>query len=394
MTECILKKKKEQNSSLISTQNIKAFRDTINYELPLIKNQLMDYNGKDLWNIVCSAMDWIETSTHWLSFRRTPELHNDPYSDSMNVIFYISAVHMLYEGVAQLYRVFYGDLCDEKNVRLMEGSKGIFSEVGYCKDDATYFKQIRAIYGEHSVALNLQELFYPPEKRKEHNGERWFASWSYSSGSGIPTEVYIYSNKPHVPAKPFSINLSEIENFAIETNNWIVRITDKAKDLEKQRKEQLTASDWPHFTNEEYKKHIAFLLLENEKRADNDWYRISLRKIRLILGSELECELVLKLKQEANALLDKLDAAIHNLEEMDDSLERIEPKAYMPHSVSNAYISLVDIVVEDFDNHDYTVWGDLLKDYVKLIVEVDDEEPLEEQYVLITAALLRIEERL
>lgn len=103
MTECILKKKKEQNSSLISTQNIRAFRDTINYELPLIKNQLMDYNGKDLWNIVCSAMDWIETSTHWLSFRRTPELHNDPYSDSMNVIFYISAVHMLYEGVAQLY---------------------------------------------------------------------------------------------------------------------------------------------------------------------------------------------------------------------------------------------------------------------------------------------------
>ena len=62
----------------------------------------MNYKGVDLWNVVCSAMDWIETSTQWLSYRNEPEIHNEAYCDSMNLIFFIYAIDMLYEGVAQL----------------------------------------------------------------------------------------------------------------------------------------------------------------------------------------------------------------------------------------------------------------------------------------------------
>ena len=55
--------------SRITAENIVSFRNTINYQTPIIRNQLMDYRGKNLWSVVCSAMDWVEISTHWLSYR-------------------------------------------------------------------------------------------------------------------------------------------------------------------------------------------------------------------------------------------------------------------------------------------------------------------------------------
>ena len=63
----------------MNVDGIKVFRDTINNDATLIKNQLRNYSGVDLWNIVCSAMDWVEVSSDWLSYRNGPEIHHDSY---------------------------------------------------------------------------------------------------------------------------------------------------------------------------------------------------------------------------------------------------------------------------------------------------------------------------
>lgn len=280
----------------------------------------------------------------------------------MNVIFYISAVYMLYLGAAQLYRVFFGELCNEKDAVLMEDSKDIFSDIHYCKNDVDYFKQIRAIFGEHSVSLNLNEMVYPPEERKNHKDERWFASWSYSLESGRPTEVYIYSNKPGSNATRISIDLNEIEEFAYTVNQWIAKITNKALDLERKLKEELKNSPWPVFDKTDYNSHIDFLMKENEKRSDDDWYRLALTKVRVILNSDYDNELVKKLKEEALLSLERLHQAIHSLEDIDDcELDTLEPNLRMNHSVLKAYNSLAANVLEKINNMDYSIWGGFIK---------------------------------
>lgn len=382
--------------SRINSDNIELFRSIINNELSLLRNQLMNYRGKDLWSVVCSAMDWVETSTHWLSYRYAPELHNDPYCDSMNVIFYIAAVDMLYEGVSQLHRVVFGELCNKTNSKLLEDRKGIFSNIYCCKDDVSFFKQIRAIFGEHSVNLNLKELLYPPEERKKHDEERWFASWSYSATKGIPTEVFIYSNKPGVRAIPFSINLSEIELFAVETNSYILQIVDKARKIENNLKEKFKKEEWPSFKKDDYKKHIGFLLNENDRRIGSDRYRNLLYELRIILQSDLDNAIVKELKREAYEMLTELNWAIHSLQDLDEivSTERLVIQQRLPYTVSKAYTSLVVNVVEKIEDMDYYIWKDELEAYVAPIVKIDDDMTIEDRYVIVTASLLRLEGRL
>lgn len=382
--------------SRINSDNIELFRSIINNELSLLRNQLMNYRGKDLWSVVCSAMDWVETSTHWLSYRYAPELHNDPYCDSMNVIFYIAAVDMLYEGVSQLHRVVFGELCNKTNSKLLEDRKGIFSNIYCCKDDVSFFKQIRAIFGEHSVNLNLKELLYPPEERKKHDKERWFASWSYSANKGIPTEVFIYSNKPGVRAIPFSINLSEIELFAVETNSYILQIVDKARKIENNLKEKFKKEEWPSFKKDDYKKHIGFLLNENDRRIGSDRYRNLLYELRIILQSDLDNAIVKELKREAYEMLTELNWAIHSLQDLDEivSTERLVIQQRLPYTVSKAYTSLAVNVVEKIEDMDYYIWKDELEAYVAPIVKIDDDMTIEDRYVIVTASLLRLEGRL
>lgn len=378
----------------MNVDSICEFRNTINNDSPLINCQLQNYEGVDLWNIVCSAMDWVEVSSSWLSQRNGPEICHDFYSDSMNLIFYLSAVDMLYEGVSQLYRVFYGILAGKKNVVLMENAKGVFSDIYYCKDDVTYFKELRAIFGEHSVKLNLSELVYPPEKRKEHLDDRWFASWSYGYSDGIPNKIFIYNRTPGISPIQLEIDVNEVVLLADTVYSWIPKITDKLKKLETQRMNELKKSKWKSFSKDDYENHIAFLLKENCNRSNNDWYRIALHEIQLILKCNVKHDIVTKYKELAYNTLDMIDSAIRNVDNVD--IDELEPKeiSSMPHDIYKTYGALCDLAIDNIDSQDYVIWGDQLREYVKDIINVDDSMDLDDQYVLITAALLRIENRL
>lgn len=374
---------------MIDIKYIEEFRKTIN-ELTYLKNQLYDYNGKSLWNVVCSAMDWVETAANWLSYHDGPEVQNEPYSDSMNVMFYLSAIDMLYEGVAQLYRVFFGNLCGKGDAILMDGDTGIFGDIKYCKDDKTYFKEIRAIFGEHSVKLDLRNLYYPPEDHKKHEKEKWFASWSFNCSGGSPSDVYIYNRGPGVTAELFSADMTEVKAFADTVYSHVPIITTKAIELDRKRIENIRNQDWPDFADDISAK-LGYLFKENQKRTDNDIYRNALHEIELILKSELKNELVLKLKEKALIVLNGMEEAFQRAEDT-DCYETIEPHLHMDYTVSKGYTSLCVNVVEGYHDSDYLIWGEQLRDFVSELVDVSDRMTLEDQYVLITAALIEMEE--
>lgn len=83
---------------------INRFRSKVG-EQDLVLQMYRDCKGKNLWNIICSAMDWIDVvvetiNTNNLSYRN----NND---SSIKAMTFITCIDVLWEAVQQLHRVFF-----------------------------------------------------------------------------------------------------------------------------------------------------------------------------------------------------------------------------------------------------------------------------------------------
>ena len=170
---------------------IRRFRDKINDNHHFVLHKYRNMNGKNLWNVICSAMDWIEVAVEGIPYIQLGNKNENVAS--LNLMQLICAMDLVTESTRQLYRVFelpypyHNDHC-------------IF---GNEKTDDTYFKHVRAMFGVHPVNLTGE------------NDERYYASWS-TPKLEADFSVFVYSNQPDKESQIHSIFIKDLFEYTIK----------------------------------------------------------------------------------------------------------------------------------------------------------------------------------
>ena len=125
---------------------INKFRNKVN-EHNLILHIYRNYNGKNKWNVICSAMDWVQIGVFGSDVSALERTNSD--QDSVKVITFLSCIDVMWEGIQQLHRVFYNT-----DSIPFKGDRNIFHKA---MDDNRYWKEIRAAFAAHPC--NLETLF-------------------------------------------------------------------------------------------------------------------------------------------------------------------------------------------------------------------------------------------
>ena len=96
---------------------IDTFRDAMNYN-GFGAYKFSNINGKNKWNGICSAMDWITVAVDGIDLPQF-NIHRHRTSGSIIVLTLILRIALIKEGIYKLHRVFYdtnevflNDSCD------------------------------------------------------------------------------------------------------------------------------------------------------------------------------------------------------------------------------------------------------------------------------------------
>lgn len=164
---------------------IDKFRRKVNSNHYFVMNQYKNQDGKNLWNIICSCMDWIEVAVNGIPHIQLE--HKNSNVASLNLMQLICAMDLIKESVHQLYRVFQLDYP-------FKSDHSIFKDK---KTDDEHFKHLRAVFGVHPVNL------------KGEDNSRNFASWSTAKLDG-DFSAFVYSNKIGVEDRLYSVWINDL----------------------------------------------------------------------------------------------------------------------------------------------------------------------------------------
>jgi hypothetical protein len=244
----------------IDTNLIDEFRDKVNERI-FFQEKLKNVDGKNHWNILCSAMDWITVTCEGL-----PEiqLNSDGFGpnsiDTLNLMQFIIAVDVLVESIKQIYRVLDGS----NNYPLSE-SKEVFNHKQLTDD--IYFKHIRAVFSTHPINLNSLDGV------KRQDGERFYGSWVARHGINInepqdkPYDYYVllYSNNPDKDETyQLGIRIDEINEYATLRFQLLESLISKVDLLIDKHIAKYRISPIPNIDN--VLEQLKVLLNESQKR--------------------------------------------------------------------------------------------------------------------------------
>lgn len=178
--------------------NIHEFRDNINEEQQKVINYLKKKEVRcDYWGILCSCMDWIQSSMYFLEFKLNNQLPDDVYM----YYFYarIACYDNLVESINQMTK-----LIDTRTSILQERYVVFLEERISFK---RYLKEIRAIFGAHPTNLHIGT-----------ENVQCYASWPAKNPDGSMCIILYRTDRKKDIFVTFSINefefiRSEIENF-------------------------------------------------------------------------------------------------------------------------------------------------------------------------------------
>lgn len=201
---------------------IDDFRDSVN-EQPIFREMFKNIDGKNKWNIICSAMDWISVSAGGLPHIniKVPNFGYD-HLISLNLMQYIVAVDLLAESILQLYRVICGEKCYP-----LKDDRSVFKQSKVSDD--VYFAHIRAVFATHPV--NLKSL----DGYSQNSGERFYASWS--SGRVIDSDAdfhaVLYSNMADSghDFTFFGVKISDVNKYAEKRYALLHDLTEKIEEI-------------------------------------------------------------------------------------------------------------------------------------------------------------------
>lgn len=280
-------------------QIIQSFRDKVN-EKDFVLFKYRDNNNKNLWNCICSAMDWIEVSVEYIC--RHPLRSVGP-EQSIELYAYLASVDIIVEAVEQLHRVFFST-----TKYVFSGDRECFYGNPFDETDRTHFKTIRACFGAHPVNLD------DPEDPNNHEAKR-FASWSGGFQNSNDFSVILYSNKIDGKDIWLGIHFDQINRFVEKYYSYL-------SELEKEIDAQ-----YLRFCEEKRKQifdfrggeltQISILKQECKKRCDNDYFNSSLDQLLLIFQTPISCnanvEMVEQYRKSLRSLIEEMHSQLQNM---------------------------------------------------------------------------------
>lgn len=181
---------------------IDELRSKVSCKNYLIAKKFIANEGKNKWNIICSAMDWIDVTTKglpYITLNDEPKQLNS-HQETLKLMQVIVSVDILAESMFQLFRVFDLEYPLNKDNAIFKQTK---------ISDDLYFKHIRAVFGTHPVNLTSVDGI------KDPLGKRFYASWTSRDFTTSNTyQAVLYSNDPNTQDQVFTININDILQYA------------------------------------------------------------------------------------------------------------------------------------------------------------------------------------
>ncbi|MGP4717657.1 hypothetical protein ACTXGL_13550 [Psychrobacter sp. T6-6] len=253
--------------NVISIDKIGDFRDLVNSNSSFVYQIYKDKGGKNLFNLVCSCLDWITVSVRHLE--NIIEFDKNIDRKSMQVYSLISSIDLIFESIKQLHRVF----ISEKSIPF-SGEKKCFDERLFPnEDDNNYFKTIRACFGAHPVSLN------------QSNSKR-FASWPFESFSNNGDLcVHLYSRDVNEEDLLLSLNINELLEFLLIRYEYLDVIADKIESLFSEYQKSLSSQTIE--IKSDPLEQLYILRNESKKRLDNDYYNGEINDLIMIFEAKV-----------------------------------------------------------------------------------------------------------
>ena len=345
---------------------INEFREKVN-DQNMVLQMYRNRNGKNLWNIICSAMDWIDVVVDSIDINNLSRKNDN--ESSIKVMTFITCIDVLWEAIQQLHRVFFNT-----SKIPFKADNSTFKHKLFSSTDNDYFKTIRACFAAHPI--NLYDNFSGDGK-----DERRYASWSGGGFGEGDFSVILNSNQPDKDFLFLDIYFDELLTFAKLRYNYLRTIM---KEIDTQvkhyfdswRKQKITRVTSPI-------EQIEILIKEGKHRFDNDYYNYELEKLRIIFNASITNSLNLKLVDHyRTTLLNKIEEIFTNLQQMIISeLQSIDDSC--PSDCQYAFSKLSDAVY----GASYQTYIDIekFKAYLDKIVDFSNYQTWEELYVIIIA---------
>ncbi|MCL2383943.1 MAG: hypothetical protein FWC79_07525 [Oscillospiraceae bacterium] len=301
-----------------------------------------DVEGKNKWNCVCSAMDWIRLSARVID--KITFDNKDIDINCMELYKYISCIDIILESIQQLHRVFF----DDGSLQKFIDTDNIFKNKIGKESDNNYFKTIRASFGAHPV--NLDEPNSPQDKGLKRFASNPFDNRRNLWKDGRDFSVRLYSNIVGEEDLPFPIWISELKEF-IKSRYMYLNTISKQIDViyekfaTENRKRVIV-------TSEEPLEQIEILKTEVKIRANNDYYTWILDDLKMAftINSEdkqnqkiLECyrqkllDVIKDIKENLQNMIFTEIQSYEELEEIPDNVEVPSQFSYAIEKLSNAY---------------------------------------------------------
>ncbi|MGL1179037.1 hypothetical protein ACSTLD_14490 [Vibrio parahaemolyticus] len=283
--------------NVITDDKIVDFRDLVNSNSSFVYQIYKDKGGKNLFNLVCSAMDWISVSVRHLE--NAPDFDKDIDTKCMQVYSLISSIDLIFESINQLHRVF----ISPKKLPF-HGEKSCFENRLFPdEDDNSYFKTIRACFGAHPVNLN------------QENSKR-FASWPYPShfNSG-DLSVMLYSRDVGKEDLTLNLNINELLEFLKTRYEYLDVIADKIQTLFVEYQQNLSNVEIE--SKSDPLEQLYILRSESVRRLDNDYYNGEINDLIMIFEAEItDSDLVPLADKYKESLIPLIEEIKKNLQEM------------------------------------------------------------------------------
>lgn len=283
--------------NVVSDDKIRDFRELVNSNSSFVYQIYKDKGGKNLFNLVCSCMDWISVSVRHLE--NAPEFDKNIDTKCMQVYSLISSIDLIFESIKQLHRVFVNERTEP-----FSGEKKCFENRLFPnEDDNSYFKTIRACFGAHPVSLN------------QSNSKR-FASWPFDSHFNTgDLSVHLYSRDVNEEDLALHLNINELLEFLTSRYDYLEVIEDKIENLFIEYQKSLSTQLIE--IKADPLEQLYVLRAESEKRLDNDYYNGEIDDLIMIFEAEVtDLALVPMADEYKGALLPLIEEIKTNLQEM------------------------------------------------------------------------------
>lgn len=346
---------------------IDTFRDFVNENIDFMIQFYVKENEKNLWNCVCACMDWIDVSLEYID--------NIKYDSNINVktmqvYSYISSIDIIFESIKQLHRV----IIDSKSIPFKDDCT-IFKGKLHL-DDNNYFKHIRAVFGAHPVAINI-------------NGLRYFATWPNDS---IYTEydfaTILYTNDKNGDDVVIGFKFEELEEFLRIRYGYLNTLIDKINSSKQEY--FILKSNVPIEIVDDKLKQLEILKSELEMRTESSYYKEIIDNLIIlysaIITEESNTDIINQYTSKTDALIEELTVNIQdmNFKELENS--NILYQSF-PSKIRYELSKLYDCIHLNKYDFMFNMHIEVISDYLKDYIVINDNMDYYELYLVLNAGL-------